>query len=1603
VAIGSVWGTREELLHPRDRHGRFRKKWKMAEGVANKILGFLDAFSPRMFQNDAQAAQYNFNSNPTPWNRGELTRLHMDYDEANEHLRTGDMDDSTKQFVQMMDRHKTQTRDDIIVSRTVGPEAFGLTAEQMSAEDGGIEDYTGKLIADRGYGAVHMGGILGGQAAGPGKVTMRIAVPKGTSVVIPARNRDDRGLFLDRDQELRVTKVQPDGAGGYYVLAVATPRTEGETPEPVSRSPRGVGLTPEQREARIAETEAIETPSARAERQAAEERIAQAEAAGPVDAARRKKRIEDLRIRQVEQPQEAPQTTEQLPQGVEPRNEPIITPGQGQAPAPTPAATPEPPAGVSSSPNGQQFRQIVRDAELPSPSRGNRRVAWNDAYLGIASGKKDPFDVLRELDRDVETFKAVQTENQKTGVEDTDLPGDIDALEQLGDLIRREFGAPRRETPTPEPETAPVKKAAARAKKAVSSEGGTKAAGLTPEQRAAVQDRVSRMKTEGKFNPDNPEHQRLQSLVDQMTPAKKAVKAPAAKKAAPTKAAPAKAAPAKATVPEAEPSAPEAKPQWGTIKSFGGKSGDIVMYHWSNRKGPREGRPVRIETRAGGMMYDLVDPETGKVVTSNGVAHRAWLSPGPSGAPVKIAKKAPTAKAAPAAKKAVPEAPAEKPLEKNTVSELRSIALNENVTLPKRALKADIVKAIQDARGGKGAPDLESAARTRQADIDRVRPVAEASGQIEQAIDNGTSADGLRKMINDHPGLSDEQKARLTRNLGNRGLLFETLQNINMESGLSPVRSSGETGAFDRRTMRPMPGSRISDGAPVQVVRPGYVLHRDGEQIEVSRPIVEEITPEEARAAERGLQQVPEGSVSGPKAQTPISTPERRGDFKQAWSDADIKAPGSAGRSLTEIRDDISTGKITPEEGVRRLESEISLNKEELADIDATLRGDMSPADRRKLVKQAEDLEAGIAAQEKASDFVRGHTKNEAPVTEKEILQVELPADVHEAIAQATPDDLKDGAVKAGLRRPKGESKDEVIQDIARQFAEKELADRATKAAKKAAPKKAAPPDLPTEPGKLDARVLSEGLDLPGHRLDGVQKDLDAGKSPSEIGKTLEQDAKFARTMASLKSGGVRGEDRLPGAQAELDEARREAAQLEELAKRLRAIKRPRAKKAAPAKRVAPEVKVAEARADSAENRILQTALDRLQAAKSETQARDALTPLTMPELRELGRQHGVTGRSKESIIKGLVDRHINPKPPEPPAPKPTKKATPGLATVTPIGAARSAGTRTPAKAAPERVTPVTPTEIQQDRGERLREIARRQSEALREATGRPVMSDKPIIKNTWGSGGGEVHYHPDGAIGQALRSMGDDQRLTVDGDALANVMGRLATDVVAGRKTVPQMIDELKKLRDRVPDGSKAKRGIESAIKEIDSPKRSIKLPDGSPKPLQDLADALTQIPLASKPMREGDDSSTSELDELSKLAQQYRNGEISRIRLISEMRQKLQNRRHESQEGKLTLDRAVSAAISSLQGMSRADLPNQMTPAGSTSWGNIRDKVEALPPGESGPRQVGDLIADLSPEELRKWADSLKVPKNINTKSSLIQVLIDHYADMPDENDEE
>lgn len=188
-------------------------------------------------------------------------------------------------------------------------------------------------------------------------------------------------------------------------------------------------------------------------------------------------------------------------------------------------------------------------------------------------------------------------------------------------------------------------------------------------------------------------------------------------------------------------------------------------------------------------------------------------------------------------------------------------------------------------------------------------------------------------------------------------------------------------------------------------------------------------------------------------------------------------------------------------------------------------------------------------------------------------------------------------------------------------------------------------------------------------------------------------------------------------------------------------------------------------------------------------------------------------------------------------------------------------------------------------------------------------MSDKPLAKNTWGTFASDpvVNFHDDGEIGQAIKRMGPDAHLDVDGDALANVLGRLVTDAVVGRSTSQDVLDQVKQIHDRLPE-SNAKFQLGSAVARLDAADTAPpEVPDGTPSALAQLVTDLHAVPLVRR-------DPSKEEQPLMDLIGDVVEGRTGGFRLLRELGW-LENRRHESVEGKQEIDRAIGRARQALE----------------------------------------------------------------------------------------
>jgi hypothetical protein len=144
------------------------------------------------------------------------------------------------------------------------------------------------------------------------------------------------------------------------------------------------------------------------------------------------------------------------------------------------------------------------------------------------------------------------------------------------------------------------------------------------------------------------------------------------------------------------------------------------------------------------------------------------------------------------------------------VSAEEALELLSHGRLP-AAQKPALLDILRAALAEPSEEDLEEEARRRQSDIDAVRALAELASEAEELAVNEARPEALIHRL----------RARVKR------------------SGLEPIGRAGDETAFDRKRHKPI-GGAIRDGAPVVVVRPGYVWKAPTEDVLITKAVVEE-------------------------------------------------------------------------------------------------------------------------------------------------------------------------------------------------------------------------------------------------------------------------------------------------------------------------------------------------------------------------------------------------------------------------------------------------------------------------------------------------------------------------------------------------------------------------------------------------------------------------------------------------------------------------------------------------------------------------------------------------------------------------------------------
>lgn len=215
----------DSSLHPRDNHGRFAggagKKLTQADRDAGNAA--TADFRPARFANDTEATRYLRAHTPKlpAAQRGAIQRYTGDsFLDTNKRLRAGD---ATDPEIGRIDRAMTPLHEDLMLTRHVGPEAFGLRNADIAA----VQNLAGKKITDKAYASTALGSAYGG---GLGGITMHIIAPKGTPAVLAAglsHNPHEREVLLSRNQPMAIAKVTKNNRGGYDMYLIALPK---ETP-----------------------------------------------------------------------------------------------------------------------------------------------------------------------------------------------------------------------------------------------------------------------------------------------------------------------------------------------------------------------------------------------------------------------------------------------------------------------------------------------------------------------------------------------------------------------------------------------------------------------------------------------------------------------------------------------------------------------------------------------------------------------------------------------------------------------------------------------------------------------------------------------------------------------------------------------------------------------------------------------------------------------------------------------------------------------------------------------------------------------------------------------------------------------------------------------------------------------------------------------------------------------------------------------------------------------------------------------------------------------------------------------------------------------------
>jgi hypothetical protein len=1612
--FSNLW---DEAEHPRDRLGRFRSKWKINPKGKALLDSILDRFAPRQFPDYQRANNYTVQegwSRYSPEQKRSITDyIKRNFKAINAELRQGRQSKETKDI----DSAFTPSRDDLILTRSVGPEAFGLNPQDMQA----VEELTGKLIQDEAY----TNGWMGAPTRNGG-ISMHMLVPRGTPVVFPGGAE----VMLPRKQQLRITRAEDDGAGGMRLYAVAVPGTSEHAQKDIPATVRG-GREEGNVEA-VAQGKPIDQPGPiNLPDQTVPERVPSNPTAGEIT------------------PPSAPaRSLGDSANGTEADGRPSWMYGSDPivvSPAIAGGGGLKVTAGkntlIQDAPDMETLATEAARANLPEVER------WAKANGRVTKTSEAPASAAR----------AAQRAQQKR---DANAPGEPAQAEANAPQAPPQEAAPSPQAPTPVAPVAPPAPAApapqptpaappappapapqtpAAAPAVPPTPAPSPPAPATPEpaappapstpEAAAPTPPVSPPAPSPSPAPETPSIQTVditQPVPADATPEYRAAYAEAVRKAgevatpepaapAPVKVAGVKKAARKAAAKKVADQAAAAETSGSDLNVVGNE----IQLSGETAEAVRKTTNAQLREQAAAAGIDVPKSARTKQQILDAIVK------GLAGRELER-KTAAKKVAAPAVKKAAPAA------EKATE------------TATPEAVAPEVPKVPGKATPAKRLPGEAAAGKVRTSNLkegskilvvksgDDWFPASKKGGattltvsRVEAVRNKGESR--TRRLIHG----TDED--------GNQITVSRTSVGRSGVQGVPPIQTFIE--GTDAKKAVPAAKKAVKKAAPTltraqqnkvdQLAEPEQIAYKRlrAQGLDHDDAFTQAITPLKKAA--------PAKKVATPRKAAPAV--KKAAPVKKAT--AAKKAPAKKVEPAPE--------KVDLQKQLTQDEADDAANAEQRTRWADTIGGgepSLNEAQQIMLDNTADDLRKGTITRPKAAQRIRDVTVGFDDENTPGAQYMKKVADLIESDqSKAVKAPAKKVTPRAGVAK----------KAAARATAIEEAAGRLAKAipAKKVAPAKAVElPPAPTPAAKTAAKKAVNKVP--------TKEDLQKSTTREEAHAKLE-----GLTTMELKQ--VAKDNGVPTGSRDTKQKLKDNIVNTLVGGRLtdeamgRALKAsPSDVSAAPAKAITPVKKVAKAAVKKAVKAVTPTAstdeiLTKLQSFEdppSREAAHEMVRPLGRAQLLGMARSMSVPGADKmtmaklrEEIVEGTTGRRLDSiatrgfRGLTPDAPglgrelnDPQRGGKPDPGSIPAKNALNTAQRNLDRGDNPEEVKDYLRGQAETLRGEGLsdreaNDSLSRSKEELREladidanmldrvadaipARGTAPMgaakkvaavrkaapakaassgiqagklSTKPEEPNNWGGVGPGVHYHADGAIGQAVKGLGVEKALDVDGDRLDNVLGHIATDMVRGRKTMQEGIDALKKLRDRLPEGSVAKRQVDRAIRDMDKPSRApINLPDGTPKSMVDLMEKLSKIPLARQGRREdGEDS--SEMDRLAEIAQKLADGKLTMLGTDAEVR-KLQNRRHESQEGKFELDRALREAQPKI-----LEELKERRKAGATAAPSTPEppKVE---PVKAAPASRRDELMDADLGTLRDLEDSLGVKRTTLDRSARVDAIM-------------